>query len=392
MRQVERDLRLRTVEDAEIAGRHARLRAGMRRHGLDGLLLTDEPNVVYVTGLSVPSFTTRARPLMVLLPAADDVQPVLICSRSQSANARSSSSIQQIATFERFEPDAIEVARDVAHQLGLAAGRIGCEIGPEQRLGLTYTGFRHLEDLLPGADLTDGGPAVWQARQTKGPAELRHLRRAGELNSAAMDAAVATAAAGRSEREIRDTWARALADGGADRPGYLAVQSGPGNYRRISSNATDRRLQTGDLLWMDGGPVVGGYWSDITRMVSIGAARSQDRERYAIAWQVVHELVDGVRPGMTAGDVARSGAQIFAGLGQVMGGASRIGHGIGLELTEPPSIVDGDETELVPGMTLSIETGIAAWDGYFLHEDNLVVTDDGAELLSRPAPAHLLEV
>ncbi len=392
MCELERDLRLRTVDDAEILQRHAHLRAGMREHGLDALLLTAEPNVVYTTGLSVPSFVTPSRPLFVLLPAAEDVEPVLVCSRSQSANARSSSSIQQIAPFERFEPDAVEVVRDVAHQLGVARGRIGCEIGAEQRLGMTVLGFRRLCELLDGAEFTDGGPAIWRARQVKGPAEIARLRRAGALNAAAMDTAMATAAVGRTEREVRDVWATTLAGAGADRPGYLAVHSGPDNYRRISSNPTDRRLEEGDLLWMDGGPVVRGYWSDITRMVSIGPARPEDRERYAIAWQVVNELAQSVRPGITTGDLARQAARIFKGLGREMGGAARIGHGIGLELTEPPSLVDGDETKIVPNMTLAVETGIAAWDGYFLHEQNLVVTEDGSQPLAPSAPAQLLEV
>jgi Xaa-Pro aminopeptidase len=151
--------------------------------------------------------------------------------------------------------------------------------------------------------------------------------------------------------------------GGADRPGYLAIHSGPGSYRRVSGNATNRRFVPGDLVWMDGGPILDGYWSDITRMAAIGTRRPEDASRYAFAWNAVQELISDVAPGITAGDIARRGSAYFARHGHPMGGASRIGHGIGVELTEPPSIVDGDETELVEGMTLSVETGIAAWDG-----------------------------
>lgn len=388
--QVERDLRIRRFGDDEMAGRTARVQAGLARHGLDALLVTDEVNVVYLTGLATPSFVTRARPLLVLVPA--EGAPTLICSRSQSAHARAASWVQDIRPFERFEPDALAVLVDLLAERGLAAARIGCELGPEQRLGLTYQGFTSIGTSLPGLHLVDGSPVVWAARAVKSPAEVELMRAAGALNSAAMDRALRVARPGATERDVRDEWALALAEGGADRPGYLALHSGPGSYRRISSTATDRVLAAGDLLWMDGGPVHRGYWSDITRMVALGPARAEDRRRYAFAWQAVQDLIAGVRPGITAGDVARRGAALFAAAGLPMGGASRIGHGIGAELTEPPSIVDGDETELVEGMTLSIETGIAAWDGYFLMEDNIVVTAGGHERLSVPAPAELPEV
>jgi Xaa-Pro aminopeptidase len=143
---------------------------------------------------------------------------------------------------------------------------------------------------------------------------------------------------------------------------------------------------------MDGGPVYKGYWSDVTRMISVGPASPADKFRYSFAWETVKTLVDMVKPGVTAGDIARKSARIFAKINRPMGGASRIGHGIGLELTEPPSLNSSDETVLVPGMTISIETGLADWDGYFLMEMNLVITESGRELLSPPAPETLPEL
>ena len=384
---IERDLHVRRFDDAEMNGRLAGVRSELEGRGVDAMLLTDEVNVTYFTGMATPSFTTRARPLLVVIPVTGS--PVLICSRSQSANARAASAITDVRPFERFEDDAIDVAVDVVHDLGLSSMSIGCELGPEQRLGLTYNGFDALRARLPHARFVDASAAVWATRAIKSAAEISRMRRAGTLNSSAMDGCLEAARPGATELDVHHAWAVALAEGGADRAGYLAMHSGPGNYRRISSSATSRRLQLGDLVWMDGGPVVDGYWSDITRMVSVGPARPRDRDRYAFAWQVVQQLVDGVEPGQTAGDVARRSSSIFSSRGLPMGGASRIGHGIGAELTEPPSIVDGDETVLRPGMTLSIETGLAAWDGYFLMEENIVITEHGAERLSTPAAPEL---
>jgi Xaa-Pro dipeptidase len=385
----ERALGIRCFDETELRDRVERARRQIEEHRLDALLLSDEPNVIYFTGMETPSFATRARPLFVLIPA--DGPPVLFCSRSQSANARAASAIEEIVSFEGFEPEAIAALAEKLRERRLATGRIGCEIGPEQRLGMTFNGFERLRAALPEAELCDGSAAIWGTRAVKSAAEIDLMRRAGEINGSAFAAALEAARAGVSEREVRRVWAATLTDLGADRPGYFAVHSGPGSYRRVSSSATARTLADGDLLWMDGGLVNRGYWSDVTRMIAIGRPTASQRDDYAFAWGVVQELIAGVRPGCTAGDVARRAAELFAAAGLPMGSSSRNGHGLGLELTEPPSIVDGDETVLLPGMTISVETGVARWEGYFMLEDNFVVGENGAELLSVPAPPTLPE-
>lgn len=387
--QIERDLGVRIFSDKEMSRRTTRMQEELRANNLDAMLLTDEVNVLYFVGMAVPSFATRTRPIMVIIPA--EHPPILICSRSQSANARSASWIQNIVSFEKFEEDAIDTAYEILSEVVPNNGRIGCEIGKEQRLGLSFQGFQQLTKTLKTREFIDGSSALWSVRIIKGPEEIVFMKESGRINELAMAAAVSAAGSGVTEMSVRNAWAVELARHGVDRPGYLAIHSGPNNYRRISSSGTERLLQSGDLLWMDGGPVLHGYWSDITRMVSIGKARPIDKERYAFAWDTVQTLVNSAKPGITAGDIARHGQRLFASIGRPMGGASRIGHGIGIELTEPPSIVDGDETVLVEGMTLSIETGLADWDGYFLMETNLVITATGSDVLSSPAPTTLPE-
>lgn len=385
----ERERRVRRFSDTEMSRRIEELRREMSAHNLDAMVFTDEVNVVYATGMLVPSFATRTRPIIVVLPLTGE--PVLVCSRSQSANARSASAVATIAPFERFEDDAIDVVAGILNDVVPRGGRVGCETGKEQRLGLSIHGFHALANSVLERHLVDGSPALWPVRLIKSAEEIAYMKTAGAMNDVAMTEAIAKTRRGVTEQMVRDAWALELARHGADKPGYLAIHSGPDNYRRISSVATNRVLEDGDLLWMDGGPVFRGYWSDVTRMVSVGPARQADKSRYSFAWEAVNTLVDAVKPGLTAGDIARMSAAIFSRIGRPMGGASRIGHGIGLELTEPPSIVDGDETVLRPGMTISIETGLADWDGYFLMETNLVVTESGRDLLSPPAPQSLPE-
>jgi Xaa-Pro aminopeptidase len=384
---VERGLQLRTFENEEMESRVERAREACAPQELDALVCSDEANVVYFTGIETPSFATRSRPILVIIPAAS--RPILVCSRSQGANARAASWIQDIRTFEGFESEAVHALSASLRDLGLSRGRIGLELGAELRLGMSVSGFRQLEAALPDATLCDAARCIRAVRAIKSSAEIALLRQAGKVNAQAFDAAIEAIGPGSTERDVGRSWSTALLEYGADRAGYLAAHSGPGNYRRVSGCPTDRALCPGDLLWMDGGAVYGGYWSDITRLVAIGTPRDEDCRRYEFSWSVIRELISAIRPAMSAGDIARRSLAIFRDAGLTMAQSSRIGHGLGRELTEPPSIVDGDETTLEPGMVISLETGVAAWDGYFVIEDNVVVTSDGSEMLSVPALPYL---
>ena len=283
--ETERQLHLRLFSDSEMARRLAKLKEALNQNSIDALLLSDEPNVCYVSGMDVPSFSTRARPIVVLIPAVDE--PVVICSKSQAPNARAMSWIKRIETFNGFEEEAIAVIEKILLDLGLTHATFGCELGQEQRLGLTYKGFSSLQRLLPGARWADAAPIIWPVRQIKSDDEIEYMRRAGSINAEALDRATRSARQGLSEREVSLSWARTVAELGGDRPGYLATHSGLGNYRRVSGRATERSLEPGDLLWMDTGAVYRQYWSDLTRLVAVGKAKEQDYRRYKLAWDIV---------------------------------------------------------------------------------------------------------
>jgi Xaa-Pro aminopeptidase len=215
------------------------------------------------------------------------------------------------------------------------------------------------------------------------------LARAGEANAAALEHAVRAAVPGATEKDLRNSWAAHLTAAGAELPGYFAVHSGAGSYRRVSGTATDRALQDGDLVWMDAGAVMDGYWSDLTRIVAVGKPTPQAIADYAFSRRVVDELVAMARPGVATADLAAVALERFREAGLPANAISRFGHGIGRELTEPPSLAASDGAKLAPGMTVAVETGVSRWTGYFVLEDNLAVTEDGAQLLAPRAASDL---
>ena len=144
-----------------------------------------------------------------------------------------------------------------------------------------------------------------------------------------------------------------------------------------------RRLRPGDLLLLDFGAAVDGYNGDTTRMAVVGKADSRQLDIHRLVLEAHDAAIAAVRPGATTGEVdAAARAVITAGgLGDRF--IHRVGHGIGLEVHEDPSLDPGSTLELEPGMTFTVEPGvyIPGWGGVRI-EDDLVVEAGGARVLT----------
>jgi Xaa-Pro aminopeptidase len=372
---------------AEQAARAERARAAMAAAGLDALWLTAEANYIYLSGHQTGMFAIKSRPLSLLLPR--EGEPALVIARSHLPQAAATSWVSDQRGYDGFEGEAIALLAALARERGLAGARIGAELGHEQRLGVSPLGFDHLRALLPGVEWRDAAPLLWRLRARKSAAEVARLAEAGAATGRAYRAALARAAAGVSERELRAAFVAGAVEAGADRAGFFFVHSGNGAYQPSDGTPTERRLAVGDLLWMDAGAVCRGYWADYTRMAAVGQATPEQRRRYELVFRASRAVLSAVRPGVPVAELARLCAEHLASAGEALGTASRIGHGIGLDLTEPPSLNESDPTRLEPGMALAIEPTIVAPSGRFVVEENLVVTEDGFELLSEPASPEL---
>lgn len=367
----------------EINTRVRRLQSLMEASELDAVLVCSKPNVTYLSGLVTESFASTARPMFVIVPR--DGEPGLVCSASQAPNARAASQFQNILTFTGFEPEAVDVVVRYLAETGLSKSRVGMEFGREMRIGLTVGGLEEFRTSLPGVELVDVASLIWQLRMVKSDAEIALLERAGQCNAAALDAVLDAIAPGISERRLRAIWASVLANAGADLPGYFVIHSGPGSYNRVNSSASHRELQVGDLVWIDAGAVWDGYWSDITRLASVGEPSEDRMSDYEFSYGLVGELVELAVPGAEVSRLAERAREGFEAAGLPMNAISRVGHGIGLELTEPPSLGIDEETALRPGMTIAIEAGVSHANGYFVVEENVVITETGNRLLAPSA-------
>ena len=146
------------------------------------------------------------------------------------------------------------------------------------------------------------------------------------------------------------------------------------------------------MVVVDYGGPLGGYHSDITRTLHVGPASSEEWEVYEAVREAQERAVQAVRPGVRAGDVDAAARTCLeaAGLGEYF--IHRTGHGLGLELHEPPYLLGGSEQELQPGMVFSVEPGAYKPGAFGVRiEDIVVVTETGCERLNN-ASRELVEM
>jgi Xaa-Pro aminopeptidase len=376
----------------EYLRRVARVREEMVRLGLDGLLLTSGPNLTYLSGYPSP-LRAGSRPFIFLLPQAGT--PILIVHTGREREARGYSWVDEIRTYHGLSRAPLPEIIEAFHDAGLMQGQVGAELGAEQSLDVPVGDFLELRRQLPAVHVADAGPALWPARMRKSTAEIACVREACTTTTRAYERTFEQARAGMTEAEVARLMMVASLEAGGGSP-WMIITSGTGNYDLASKLPSRRRLGAGDFVWMDSGSAVGGYWSDFSRAGVVGGATAAQRD----AQNRIHEItmlgVDAVRPGVTTGEVARRCNEALARLDLpitscVSALAARVGHGLGLMTTELPHVAEDDETVLEPGMIVTVEPGVATSFGIFHVEENVLVTEQGHEVLSE-APRELATI
>src|SRR5262249_29509997 len=151
---------------------------------------------------------------------------------------------------------------------------------------------------------------------------------------------------------------RILIDLGAEHVPYLMPTSGANGYDQVTIGPTDRVLQPGDLLFVDVGATWRGYFCDFDRNFAIERTTDELRDAETRVFAATEAGIKAVRPGRTTSDIWRAMADVLGSDGQVTTPIGRMGHGLGLDITEPPSIAPGDDTVLEERTVLTIEPSL----------------------------------
>ena len=376
----------------EFALRTRKLQELMADAELDALLLTTPQNIRYLTGFASQFWESPTRPWFVVLPlGGDPIAVIPEIGESQMA----ATWLTDVRTWPapRPEDDGISLLVDTFRSLPVKFARIGAEMGREMPMRLPMNEFKALASALSGISLVDGSPTVWRARMIKTDAEIERIRYAAVLASIAYAQLPGYVHRGMSEREVNSLLARELLKAGADAVPFLPVISGQGGVAQIVVGPGDRVLEEGDIVFIDTGITYDGYFCDFDRLYAVGDAGDPCKRANDAVWRATEAAIDALRPGMTCDDLWRVMNTILEEAGSLSNNVGRMGHGLGLHLTEPPSHMPGDKTVIKENMVLTIEPGMEYAPGKMIvHEENVVVRAEGAELLSLRGPREMWSI
>ena len=374
---------LPAIPQEEYQQRFERARALMREKGLRALLVGTGTNLAYFTGYPSPAKSVP-RPFFALLPLEGD--PVFFVHSGRRYEAERFSWIRDVRDYKELSRVPAELIREAFGERGLLGRKVGMELGFEQSLDFSILEFERLKSAFGDTSLADASDILWRLRWVKSENEIACLRRACWLTAEAYRATFASVREGMLESAVYQTMKRHLEEAaGGDI--FLVITSGEGNYDLATKPPEDRPLRRGDLVWLDAGCTVSGYWSDFSRGGIVGEPSPEQEHAQEIVHAITMQAVAMARPGVAASSIARFCERkldeaCLPITSRISGLAGRVGHGVGLDITEPPHLGEHDDTPLEPGMSLTLEPGVATRYGTFHIEENVVVREDGCEILS----------
>lgn len=380
----------------EIFGRIAALQERLRSQKLAGALLFQRIDILYFSGTAQAGY--------LFIPARGDVTLFI---RRHLPRAQAESPLDSILPIDALNslPDLLKTHH------GSLAGAIGLEFDV-----LPVRTFHFLQSLFSGLEFRDVSPLIHRTRMIKSRWELIQMALTAALSCKIFEYMQSAIRPGLTEIEfsgIIDAFARKRGHGGGlrsrdfltdlyswhilsgtsgGRLGHLdSPASGSGTSVAFPCGAGYKKLAANEPVMVDFGTVLNGYHMDETRMFSIGSLPAEAHTACRAAIDIHRAVLEAARPGVTMDTLFNLAVRTAETLGygeQFLGPPGHktafIGHGVGLELVEPPFIARGKKEKLEPGMVLAVEPKMVFADRFCAGIESVIaVTETGASLLSQ---------
>ncbi len=333
---------------------------------IDALLISGLPNVRYVSGFTGSNG-------MVL---ASGDQPVLFTDLRYQIQAaqekRDGFKIRLVRSGPLSKAVAQMLSKGKYKKIGFEKGR------------LTYEDYLALKEKLPlNVELVPTGGVIEKLRMVKDAAEAAKIRRSVATNSKAFEAAKKRIKPGVKENDVAAEIDYQMRRHGAEGTAFETIVAFGERSALPHAHPTGKRLEKDELVLIDMGSCQDGYTSDMTRVLFLDKPKAKIAALYKAVLEAQLAAIDAVREGVTAQQVDRAARQVLAAHGLDKQFTHSTGHGLGLEIHEPPRVGKKEKTKLAEGMAITIEPGAYLEGvGGVRIEDTILVTKTGCEVLT----------
>ncbi len=348
----------------EFESRRQTIADGLAERKLDALLVSFSPNLRYLSG-----FTGSSGNLLVL----PEKTILFTDPRYQIQVAQETTCKVKISKGALVKDVLSAIGRLRLKRIGFEPARMTCDF------------YEALKSRLPmRASLQPVAGWVEELRMVKSADEIARIRRSVDTNSQAFEQAVAGVSAGMKEQDLAAELEYRMRRLGAEKPSFETIVAAGLRGALPHAQPTAAPLQSGDLVVVDMGAIQDGYCSDMTRMLFLGQPPAKVKRTYRAVLEAQLAGIDAVRPGATTVSVDRATRDVLKGHGLDKAFVHSTGHGLGLEIHEPPRIGKRDKKRLKAGMAITIEPGVYIEDfGGIRIEDTVIVTEKGCQVLTK---------
>lgn len=393
----------------ELAERTSKLQKLLRESSIDCILLTGANNFLYFTGLKSSFWYSPTRSFFLVINSQIGSTPrAVVPSIMQEVFSDTWIGRDSVTILEEESPGRVDV-RSLINAItttGKASGgTLGLMMGFESNIRMPIKDLDYVRHDLYQRNwkCVDASALVRKLRGIKSDWEQAMMKETCLVASRAFEALPREAEhfftrhSCLTERDLQKIMRVLLLENGADEAPYVLVQSGQNGYSNLIMESTDRRLCVGDIVIIDVGCRINGYWADFDRNFVIGGEENLD-PLVNIAQNL---LWNATEAGFTEASHHTTASKIFIEMKKILEtgnttttfSTGRMGHGLGLDLTEQFSIVENDHTPIVPGMVITLEPGLPLPRRKLLvHEENVLITPEGSEWLSKRAPIKMATI
>ena len=368
----------------EFAKRCARIQALMHKAEMDALFLCTEAEIRYFTGFRTLFWLSPTRPWYVIIPQKG--KPIaLIPEIGVDLMQRTWLESEDIHSWS--SPAENDDGISALIKLLSAYKHIGIAMGRESMLRMPLADFTKLKEGLLSHSFINATPLIDAVRHIKSETEIKVITKICTIASQSFANAPTLFSEGMAMQDIFRAFKISLLQNGAEDVPYLVGGLDEGGYSDVISPPSQRPARSGDILMLDTGATLKGYFCDFDRNFAFGHASDEAQYAYDKLYKATDIAVKAMRVGATCKDIY---TLLGKALDATTSNVGRFGHGLGIQLTETPSIIHFDDTPLQAGMVMTIEPSLPLRDGKMMvHEENILITEDEAVLLTKRAPSEL---